>query len=69
MEGSDMKRESNTIPKKKWARPKLIVLTRGDRQEGVLAGCKNWAMHGAADLDNRCSMSGWCEICFIISAS
>ena len=27
---------------KKWARPKLTILTRGDRQEGVLVVCKTW---------------------------
>ena len=26
--------------KKKWGKPKLIVLVRGDRQERVLSGCK-----------------------------
>lgn len=36
-----MKKESNPIPKKKWARPKLIILTRGKPEEGVLAGCKD----------------------------
>ena len=29
------------MPKKKWSKPKLIVLTRGDSQENILAACKN----------------------------
>lgn len=26
--------------KPKWGKPKLIVIARGDKQEGVLTGCK-----------------------------
>jgi hypothetical protein len=29
------------MPKKKWEKPKLIVLVRGKPEEAVLAGCKN----------------------------
>lgn len=35
-----MKKESNPGHKKKWIRPKLMVLTRGEPEEGVLATCK-----------------------------
>jgi len=28
------------VKKKKWKTPKLIVLVRGDRSEGVLTACK-----------------------------
>jgi len=28
------------MPKKKWKRPKLIILIRGKPQERVLVGCK-----------------------------
>lgn len=35
-----MKRESIAGTKKKWAKPKLIILTRGKPEESVLAGCK-----------------------------
>jgi hypothetical protein len=41
-----MKRESNTNPKKKWAKPKLIVLTRGRLGEGVLLPCKTGSGFG-----------------------
>jgi len=27
--------------KKKWGKPKLIILTKGKPEEGVLAACKN----------------------------
>jgi len=29
------------MPKKKWERPQLIILVKGNRQESVLEGCKN----------------------------
>ncbi|MCU0666413.1 MAG: hypothetical protein MUF05_04910 [Candidatus Omnitrophica bacterium] len=31
------------MKKKKWARPQLIVITRGDRQEMVLLKCKTFS--------------------------
>lgn len=33
-------RKESKIKKKKWAKPKLIVLVRGYREEDVLIACK-----------------------------
>ena len=35
-----MRRERELETKKKWEKPKLIILVRGDRREGVLTVCK-----------------------------
>ena len=32
--------------KEKWGKPKLIVIVRGDRQEGVLVACKTTPFSG-----------------------
>lgn len=41
--------------KPRWARPKLIAITRGDRQEGVLQICK-----GAAQPTAPQALNGVC---------
>lgn len=42
------------MDKKKWDKPKLVVLVRGDRQEGVLQACKatDWPIGDAGPSSN-----------------
>jgi hypothetical protein len=67
-----MKRESNPSPKKKWARSKLIILTRGRPDEGVLAACKaSWYATGPAIVAAGCNGAppGVCLLCAVNSGS
>ena len=41
-----MKKNKPKTAKPRWGRPKLIVIARGDRSEGVLVGCKWTAVGG-----------------------
>lgn len=53
------------MKKKKWGKPKLIVLTRGDRQESVLCSCKDMAVGGGTGASfvypcwAQCGNPGW----------
>ena len=58
---------------KKWEKPKLIVLVRGQPEEAILNGCKNdwfqdqfrgpqWSYHDCSSTEN-------CPECFAISTS
>ena len=39
---------------KKWEKPQLIVLVRGEPGESVLQGCKTASGSGANSLDDGC---------------
>jgi len=44
------------MEKKKWLRPMLIVLFRGDQSEHVLAACKTGSKgSGVGDVVDRCT--------------
>ena len=49
--------------KKKWQKPKLIVLVRGKSEEAVLAGCKSAAPGGPVPSQGSCKVmySGSCS--------
>ena len=62
--------------KKKWERPKLIVLARGNPEENVLAGCKNsGGASGPSQYQSRCSkqatvsIGAKCMMCIINAIS
>lgn len=57
-----MKREVNAGPKKKWARPKLIVLIKGRPEEGVLAGCKSNQFFVAVSPNATYSWCSWRDV-------
>ena len=43
------------VPKKKWKRPKLVILTRGRPGERVLETCKLHLISGTPDgIDTQC---------------
>ncbi|MCM8796979.1 MAG: hypothetical protein NC923_03770 [Candidatus Omnitrophica bacterium] len=52
------------MSKKKWQRPKLVVLIRNSKEERVLEGCKR---HDEAQPSSQCcsgsynSEQGYCE--------
>ena len=46
--------------RRKWVKPKLIVITRGDRQEKVLGMCKGDGSNGP---DVSCNVGGDCYSC------
>jgi len=65
--------------KKKWDKPKLIVLVRGDRQEGVLTACKTttgWMGTGHGPVWRYYDCRDWgvwvntsCALCSALSES
>lgn len=42
------------MSKKKWEKPKLIVLVKGRPEEAILAGCKGGDFTGAAQVVAQC---------------
>jgi hypothetical protein len=62
-----MKKEKE-LKKKKWARPKLIILTRGKPEEGALLACKTEAAAaGSVKVAAGCLVNigipPWCGMC------
>ena len=56
--------------KKKWSKPKLIVLVRGDMQERVLMSCKGVRIGASAhSVDNNCLDEPDCGPCSAQSPS
>ena len=50
--------------KEKWGKPKLIVLVKGDRQEGVLMACKrSESSSGPSSGDVHCLDGVPCGSC------
>lgn len=72
--------KSRSVRKKKWSRPKLIVLTRGKPGDGLLVICKHLggSYHGPIESWIGCyynfvgtdpPMQGDCVICSAMSTS
>jgi hypothetical protein len=59
------------MQKKKWQKPSLVVLVRGEAEESVLAACKNRdARTGTGNMEANCCNAGMCQAnCSAISAS
>lgn len=63
------------MPKKKWEKPKLIVIVRGDRQEeNVLSACKVYApgidLYPTTLYEGDCVTVLNCTVqCSVLSAS
>lgn len=57
--------------KKRWSKPKLIVLTKGDTGEKVLQNCKGDTSGSPYQADGACwsMFAVECEPCNWISAS
>ncbi len=67
--------KSDVSKKKKWSKPKLIILVRGKAEESVLTACK-YLSTGSFVVDNSCeagdkgTLSSACrDICSVVSAS
>lgn len=44
------------MPKKKWKKPKLIVLVRSKPEEAILQGCKARGMGGPTTDQDYCNL-------------
>jgi hypothetical protein len=67
-----MTKKKEELKKKKWARPKLIVLTRGTPGEYSLMGCKvnESDFGGPYDIAGSCfGDETWCADCFVNAVS
>lgn len=59
-------RQENRYKKLNWVQPKLIELTRGNKEEGVLAACKAMPPHnmGPSYWQYGCAYdAGYCVAC------
>jgi len=53
------------MPKKKWEKPKLIVLVKGKLEEEVLLPCKEETLVGSAGTwYDGCNLSDNCPHCW-----
>lgn len=50
----EVQMERELKPKKKWDKPKLIILTRGKPEERVLVYCKGTPFGGPDNYDDLC---------------
>lgn len=61
------------VEKKKWSRPKLIILTRGKPGERSLMGCKvneSALFSGPYDIAGSCfGDATWCADCVVNAVS
>ena len=56
--------------KKKWRKPKLIIIARGMPEERVLASCKGGGASGPDQDESACSQNGAnCDPCAGMSGS
>ncbi len=58
------------MKKKRWKRPKLIVLVKNNQAENILSTCKNYPVSSGADKFNSgCLIAGCAEPCSEFSSS
>ncbi len=69
-ENMPKRRERERVKKEKWGKPKLIILTRGKPEEGLLANCKGITPSGPKPDYGNCMILGvGCITCLAVSSS
>jgi hypothetical protein len=57
--------ERSKVKKKKWEKPKLLILTRGRPEESVLGVCKGTGLDNVAPSLSNASCRRWLVFCYV----